>query len=126
MSGLPLFGLLIGQNAMKRNRRPQPNIIKAANSDDVEVRSAEKSIPDDDQSPDMSGDVEKDTPTDLKPCDKEAEGEEQCDSEEAEQETHSDDKDEVKKSDDTDDKEKSSDADDKKNSEEKKKEHTDR
>ena len=116
MSGLPLFGLLIGQNAMKRNRRPQLDTVKAANNDGFEVKSAEKPIPDDEQSPDILEEAEKDTPSDLKPCDKEVEGEEQCDSEESEQETHSDDKEEAKKSDDTDDKEKSGDKEEAKKS----------
>lgn len=100
MSGLPLFGLLIGQNAMKRNRRPQPNIIKAANNDGFEVKSAEKSIPGDEQSPDMSDDVENDISTDLKSCDEEVEGEDQCDSEETDQEMHSCDADDNEESDD--------------------------
>lgn len=135
MSGLPLFGLLIGQNAMKRNRRPQPNTVKAANNDGFEVRSAEKPISGDEQSPDILEEAENDIPADLKHCDDGAGSEEQCDSEGAEQETHSVDKDDRGKSDDADNKEraddkdevkKSEDADDKKNSEEKKKEHTDR
>lgn len=135
MSGLPLFGLLIGQNAMKRNRRPQPNTVKAANNDGFEVKSAEKPIPDDEQSPDILEEAENDIPADLKHCDEGAGSEEQCDSEGADHEMHScdadaqeesGDKDEVKKADDAYDLEKSGDADDKKNSEEKKKEHTDR
>lgn len=117
MSGLPLFGLLIGQNAMKRNRRPQRDTVKAANNEGVEVKSAEKPIPDNEQSPDILEEAENDTPTDLKPCDKEVEGEDQCDSEEMDHEMHSCDADAQEESDDTGNKKKS---DDKEN------EHTDR
>ena len=107
MSGLPLFGLLIGQNAMKRNRRPQPNTIKAANNDGFEVRSAEKSISDDEQSPDISEEAENDTSTDLKSCDDAAGNEDQCGSEESDHDLESCDADDKKESDDTDDEKKS-------------------